>query len=183
DDAITALMNALRTGNQKALLDILGPEGRSLVYSGDSVADRNAMQSFAASYDKAHHLQAGGGKLVLYVGQDDYPLPIPLVPDGPVWRFDTQAGKEGIPNRRIGRNEISAIEVCLAYVDAQRDYYSEDRNANGLREYAQQFTSSPGKHDGLYWTTKPGDKPSPLGPLVARARAEGYRKGESTSPV
>jgi hypothetical protein len=183
EQAMTALVDAMKAGDQKALLAILGPEGRSLVYSGDPAADRAAMQRFVAEYDRAHRLEAGGGKVILRVGQDDYPLPIPVVPDGTVWRFDTRAGKEEILNRRIGKNELDAIQVCLAYVDAQREYYSEDRNADGLREYAPRFVSSPGKHDGLYWQTKPGEKPSPLGPLVAAARAEGYRRGQGGNPV
>jgi hypothetical protein len=183
EEAMTALVDAIKKDNQKALLDILGPEGRSLVYSGDPVADRNARQRFTAEYDRAHHLEAGGGKVILHVGQDDFPLPIPLVPDGPVWRFDTRAGKEEILNRRIGKNELDTIQVCLAYVDAQHEYYSADRNADGVREYAMRFASSPGKHDGLFWETKPGEKPSPLGPLVAAARAEGYRKGKRGSPA
>ena len=183
EQAVTTLVDAIKAGNQKALLDMLGPEGRSLVYSGDPVADRNTMQRFVAEYDRAHRLEAGGGKIILYVGQDDYPLPIPVVPDGTVWRFDTRAGKEEILNRRIGKNELEAIQVCLAYVDAQREYYAEDRNADGLREYATRFASTPGKHDGLYWGTTPGERPSPLGPLVASARAEGYRRGQGGAPV
>ncbi|HEX7213024.1 MAG TPA: DUF2950 domain-containing protein [Methylomirabilota bacterium] len=174
DEAMTALVNAIKVGDQKTLLAILGPEGKSLVYSGDAVADRNAGQRFAAEYEQAHHIEAGGGKLVLHVGADDFPFPIPLVPDGPEWRFDTAAGKEEIINRRIGRNELDTIQVCLAYVDAQRDYYSEDRNADGLREYASKLASTPGKRDGLYWRTKPGEPVSPLGPLVVQARGEGY---------
>ena len=174
EQAMSALVDAIKTNDHKSLLAMLGPEGQSLVYSGDAVADRNAATRFAAEYDRAHHIEAGGGKLVLHVGVDDFPFPIPLVPDGPEWRFDTAAGKEEILNRRIGRNELDTIQVCLAYVDAQRDYYSQDRNADGLREYAARFASSPGKRDGLYWATKPGDPPSPLGPLVVRARGEGY---------
>jgi Protein of unknown function (DUF2950) len=182
EQAATALIDAIRANNQKALLGILGPDGTKLVSSGDPVADRNAGQAFVASYDKAHRFEGGGGKVVLYVGQDDFPFAIPLVPDGPVWRFDTRAGAEEILNRRIGRNELNAIQVCLAYVDAQRDYYSEDRNADGLREYAQRFVSSPGKHDGLYWATKPGEKTSPLGPLLAQAQSEGYGRGTGGNP-
>ncbi len=183
EQAMTALVDAIRAGDQKALLAILGPEGRKLVFSGDPVADKNARERFVAEYDRAHHIQGGGGKMILYVGADDFPLPIPLVPEGSVWRFDTRAAKEEILNRRIGRNELNAIQVCLAYVDAQREYYSEDRNADGVREFAQRFTSSPGKRDGLYWTAKVGEKPSPLGPLVARARGEGYARGHAGTPV
>jgi hypothetical protein len=183
DQAMTALVDAIKTGDRKALVDMLGADGRSLVSSGDAIADRNAAQRFGAEYDQAHRIEAGGGKLVLHVGRDDFPFPIPLVPDGPEWRFDTQAGKEEILNRRIGRNELEVMQVCLAYVDAQRDYYSEDRNTDGLREYASRFASTPGKRDGLYWPTKAGQPLSPLGPLVAQARGEGYRRGESRTPV
>jgi hypothetical protein len=178
EEAMTALVNALRVNDRKTLLAILGPGGQSLIASGDPVADREAREAFVAAYDRAHRIQGGGGKMTLYVGEDEFPLPIPLVPDGPVWRFDTQAGKEEILNRRIGRNELYTIQAVLAYVDAQRDYYSEDHNADGLREYAQRFQSTKGKRDGLYWETKPGEKPSPLGPLVVRAQAAGYKLGE-----
>ena len=177
EEAFTALVDAIKANDRKALLAMLGSDGGPLVSSGDEVADRNTGQRFAAEYDRAHRFEGGGGKVVLYVGQDDFPFPIPLVPDGPAWRFDTRAGKEEIVNRRIGRNELDTIQVCLAYVDAQREYYSEDRNADGLREYARDFASTPGKHDGLFWEARPGEKPSPLGPLVAGARAAGYGPG------
>jgi hypothetical protein len=183
EQATTALVDAVRAHDRKALLDILGPEGLPLVDSGDAVADRNAGQRFAAEYDRAHRLEGGGGKVVLFVGPDDFPFPIPLVPEGPAWRFDTKAGKEEILNRRIGRNELHAIQAALAYADAQREYYSQDRNADGLREYAQRFASAPGKRDGLFWETKPGEAPSPLGPLVARARIEGYGGRRQAAPV
>ena len=181
--AITALVDAIKAADRKGLLDILGPEGLTLVDSGDAVADRNAGQRFAAEHDRAHRLEGGGGKVVLHVGPDDYPFPIPLVPEGPVWRFDTRAGKDEILNRRIGGNELHAIQVCLAYVDAQREYYSADRNADGLPEYAQRVASTPGKRDGLFWETKAGETPSPLGPLVAQARVEGYGGARPAAPV
>ena len=182
EEAVTTLVNAVKAADGKTLLDILGPEGRPLVFSGDRVADHNAGQKFVAEYDAAHRLQGGGGKVVLYVGKDDFPFAIPLVPDGPMWRFDTPAGKEELLNRRVGRNELDTIQTCLAYVDAQRDYASEDRNADGVREYAQRLTSAPGKQDGLYWATKPGAPPSPLGLLFARARAEGYSGSSGAAP-
>jgi hypothetical protein len=183
EQATTALVDAIKANDRKLLLDILGPEGLPLVDSGDPVADRNTGERFAAEYDRAHRLEGGGGKVVLFVGPDDFPFPIPLVPEGPVWRFDTKAGKEEIVNRRIGRNELHAIQASLAYVDAQREYYSEDRNTDGLREYAQQFASASGKRDGLFWETKAGEAPSPLGPLVAQARFEGYGGGRRAAPV
>jgi hypothetical protein len=182
EQAATTLIDAIKANNRKAVLSILGPAAQKLVFSGDAIADENAGQAFVASYDKAHRLEGGGGKVVLYVGQDDFPFAIPIVPDGPVWRFDTRAGADEIVNRRIGKNELNAIQVCLAYVDAQRDYYSEDRNKDRLRVYAQRLFSSPGKHDGLYWETKAGEKPSPLGPLMAQAQSEGYGRGTGGHP-
>ena len=171
DEAVNALVAALRAADRKALVEILGPQGNPLVWSGDDVADRAAFQRFTAEYDRAHRLEGGGGKVVLYVGDDDFPFPIPLVPDGPRWLWDTDAGDDELLNRRIGENELATIQVCLAYVDAQREYYSRGQ---GLLEYAQRLDSTKGKHDGLYWETRPGELDSPLGPLVARARAAGY---------
>ena len=175
-------MNAVRAGDKKAMLAILGEDGKGLVSSGDEVADRRARERFVASYDEKHQFEGGGGKVVLVTGRDDFPFPIPLVPDGPSWRFDTAAGKEEIINRRIGQNELYAIQTCLAYVDAQREYYALDPDGDALLQYAKKFGSSPGKKDGLYWPTKEGEKPSPLGPLVARARGEGYSK-RSDGPI
>ena len=185
DDAVNALIDAVRSFDRKALADILGPQGRTLVSSGDDVADRNAGQRFVAEYEKAHRLEGGGGKVVLYVGTDDFPFPIPLVPDGPNWRWDVDAGREEILKRRIGRNELSAIQVCLAYVDAQREYYSQSHKRDGVLEYAQRIASSPGQRDGLYWPTRTDEPPSPLGPLVTRAQAEGYtrRSGSASGRV
>jgi len=171
DEAVNALIGAFRSADRKALVEILGPQGNPLVWSGDDVADRSAFQRFIAAYDRAHRLEGGGGKVVLYVGNDDFPFPIPLVPDGPRWLWDTDAGDDEILNRRIGQNELSAIQVCLAYVDAQREYYSR---GTGLLEYAQRLESTKGKHDGLYWEAGSSERESPLGPLVARARAAGY---------
>ena len=171
DEAVNALVAALRAADRTALVEILGPQGNPLVWSGDDVADRAAFQRFTAEYDRAHRLEGGGGKVVLYVGDDDFPFPIPLVPDGPRWLWDTDAGDDELLNRRIGENELATIQVCLAYVDAQREYYSRGQ---GLLEYAQRLDSTKGKHDGLYWETRPGELDSPLGPLVARARAAGY---------
>jgi len=182
EEAATALVDALRNNDQKTLLAILGPGGQSLLSSGDSVSDRRVRERFVALYDEKHKLDAGGGKIVLEVGPDDFPLAIPIVPDGPSWRFDTAAGKEEILNRRIGQNELNTIQVCLAYVDAQREYYARVPDGDSLLQYAQRFASSPGKRDGLYWPTKPGEPESPLGSLVVRARSEGYSK-RSDQPV
>jgi hypothetical protein len=120
---------------------------------------------------------------VIHVGTDDWSFPIPLVKVGEGWRFDPRQGREEIVARRIGRNEIYTMQTCLAYVDAQREYYSEDHDGDGLLEYAQHFASTPAKRDGLYWPTKTGEPPSPLGDLVVRARAEGYRRDQSGGPT
>jgi Protein of unknown function (DUF2950) len=180
DEAVNALVGAVRSVDRKALVEILGPQGNPLVWSGDQVADRAAFQRFTAAYDRAHRFEGGGGKVVLYVGDDDFPFPIPLVPEGPRWRWDTDAGDDELLNRRIGQNELSAIQVCLAYVDAQREYYSRGK---GLLEYSQRLESTKGKHDGLYWETRPGEPESPLGPLVAKARAAGYPLPPRGGPV
>ena len=177
DDAVKALVGAFRADDRKALMEILGPKGGPVISSGDDTHDRAAHKRFVAAYDRAHRLEGGGGKVVLYVGEDDWALPIPLVPDGPRWYWDTDAGDDELLFRRIGRNELATIEVCLAYVDAQREYYSRSRGT-GLLEYARRIESTKGKRDGLYWETKPGERPSPLGPLVAEARADGYRRPE-----
>ena len=180
--ASQALVDAFRSGEGKAMLAVLGDEGNRVVSSGDPVSDRRGRERFVAAYDDKHRLEAGGGKVVLVVGRQDFPFPIPIVPDGPSWRFDTAAGTEEIVNRRIGQNELNTIQVCLAYVDAQREYYARDPDGDALLQYAPKFASSPGKRDGLYWPTNPGDPPSPLGPFVARARGEGYTK-HSANPV
>jgi Protein of unknown function (DUF2950) len=180
DEAVDALVAALRAPDRKAIVEVLGPRGNPLVWSGDDVADRGAFQRFTAAYDRAHRLEGGGGRVVLYVGNDGFPFPIPLVPDGPRWFWDTGAGDDELLSRRIGQNELSVIQVCYAYVDAQREYYSR---GTGLLEYAQRLESTKGKHDGLYWETRPGDLQSPLGPLVARARAAGYALPPRGRPV
>jgi len=182
EEAFRALITAVREHDTRALLTILGPGARPLVSSGDPVADRQAGERLVQAYDVANTIEAGNGRVVLVVGKDGFPFPIPVVPDGPVWRFDTHRGQEEILARRIGRNELSAIQVCLAYTDAQREYYAEPRDGSGLLQFAQRLASSPGKHDGLYWETKAGEPPSPLGELVAHARAEGYGRERATGP-
>ena len=182
EEATGAFIAALKAGDQKALVAIFGEESRSLLSSGDPVADKRNREEFVTEYENKHRLEGGGGKVVLIVGKDDFPFPIPLVPDGPWWRFDTAAGKEEIINRRVGRNELHTIQVALAYVDAQREYYARDPDGNGLLQYARKFASTPGKRDGLFWPTKPGEPPSPLGLLVAEARAEGYSKHAGPIP-
>lgn len=179
DEATQAFVTALRAGDRKALIGILGSEGRTLLWSGDPVSDRQSREMFLTAYDAGHKVVTSGKTAVLQIGTDDWPFPIPIVHDGQRWRFDVRRGREEILARRIGRNELFTIQTCLAYVDAQREYYAEDRNGDGILEYAQKFPSTPGKHDGLYWPTQPGEPQSPLGDLVVRAQAEGYRRAKS----
>ena len=174
EEAADALVAAAQAGKTGDLEKILGPAGRKLIYSGDRVADKQAREKFVSRYVQKHAIEKQSDiKAILIVSADDWPFPIPLVKHGGAWRFDTKAGENEILNRRIGRNELNAIQVCGAIVDAEQDYASKDRTGSGYLEYAQKFMSSPGKRDGLYWPATAGDE-SPIGPLVVSARAEGY---------
>ena len=173
--AAQALADALSANDTQSAEAILGPQGEKLLHSGDAVADRNAAQRFLRAYAKQHRLeQQSEAMAILHVGEQDWPFPIPLVRKNGAWLFDTAAGANEILNRRIGRNELNAIQVCLAVVDAQREYASTDHDGSGVRAFARRLVSTPGKKDGLYWPSGSGEPPSPLGPLVARAADEGY---------
>jgi hypothetical protein len=177
DAAAQALVDALKAHDRTAALAILGASSKEWLSSGDRVADRAAASRFVEAYATKHSLSHDGdARAILMVGHDNFPFPFPLVKVADGWRFDPEQGREEILNRRIGRNELSTIQTLLAIVDAQRDYVSADRNGDGLLEYAQKFVSSPGKKDGLYWPTKPGEPDSPLGPLIGKATREGYKK-------
>lgn len=179
--AVDALVAATRDDRSADIVRILGPEGKKLVYSGDAVADDAGRDRFVGAYESAHSIQAEStDKVVLILGNRNWPFPIPIVRgvDGS-WHFDTPAGEQEILDRRVGRNELNAIKVCRAFVDAQRDYAERSNNDNGVNEYARKFISDPGKHDGLYWPAEPGEPASPTGPLLARAHAEGYGEAES----
>jgi hypothetical protein len=175
DGAVDALVAANRKGDKQALLDILGPQAEKLIYSGDPVADRDAQEKFIAAYDAGHRLEtAGDDKDVLVVGLRQWPVPLPVVRTERGWRFDTVAGEQSIIDRRIGRNELNVINVCRAYVEAQRDYAAWHKKKYGYAAYAQRLTSTQGHKDGLYWPTAPDEDQSPFGPLMAEAQADGY---------
>jgi hypothetical protein len=175
EEAVGALVGAVKENDTKELLRILGPAGKELIFSGDEVADKAWRDRFVKAYEEMNKLVSENDKkVILHVGNEEWPYPIPVVKKGENWFFDTKAGKEEILNRRIGRNELNAIQVCLAYVDAQREYILEDRNENKLLEYAQRFISREGEKNGLYWEAKEGEERSPLGPLIAKAAVEGY---------
>jgi len=181
--AVEALVKALRDNDEKTLLTLFGPGSETVISSGDKVDDRERREKFVRLYGEKNRLEiAGDKKVILHLGNNDWPFPIPIVKAGDSWRFDTKQGKEEILNRRIGENELGTIQTCLAVVDAQREYASIDHDGDGLLEYAQKFKSAQGKKDGLYWEVAPGEPPSPLGPLVAQAQSEGYMKGGNPAP-
>jgi len=174
DEAVNALMAAAKSGDRKAVVTLLGPGGEDIVSSGDEVADEGIRKEFVAAYDEKHAIKPDGERAFLIVGKDDFPFPIPLVHKGDTWSFDTEAGRAEILYRRIGGNELDAIQASLAYVDAQNEYADKDRG-DGVGVYAQRVISQPGKKDGLYWPTAAGEEESPLGELMAAANAQGYR--------
>jgi hypothetical protein len=175
EEAVKSLSDAVKGNDTKELLTIFGPEGKELISSGDKVADETGREHFIKAYEEMNKLVSENDtKVILHVGNGDWPFPIPVVKRGEYWLFDTMAGREEILNRRIGRNELNAIQVCLAYVDAQREYILKDRDEDKLLEYAQRLISREGEKNGLYWETKEGEERSPLGPLIAKAAVEGY---------
>ena len=183
DQAVEALVKAARDGDRKALVTVLGPDGADIASSGDDVADAATRERFVAAYDTKHQVTMDGdNKAIMVIGSEDFPFPIPLVKKDGNWRFDTAEGRDEILFRRIGRNELNAIQAMLAYVDAQNEYADKDRGA-GVGVYAQRIVSREGKTDGLYWPAAQGGD-SPLGELVAQATAEGYRAkgGEERTP-
>jgi hypothetical protein len=183
EEAASALVAAAKSGDKKALITVLGPAGEDIVSSGDEVADEGVRKEFVAAYDEKHDVHPDGNHAILIVGHDDFPFPIPLVHKGDAWSFDTEAGRQEVLYRRIGANELDAIQVSLAYVDAQNEYADKDRG-EGAGVYAQRVISQPGKKDGLYWPTAAGEEESPLGELAAVASSEGYkaRAGGERSP-
>jgi len=177
DAALAALLSAMRANDNAKLQYILGPDADDILSSGDAVADLQRRTLFLNSYDQKHSFTTNpDGSVTLVIGNQEWPLPIPIVKDidSQKWFFDTDAGKDEILSRRIGNNELNVILVCNAIGDAEEDYAHADPDGNGIPEYAAKVLSDPGKHNGLYWHTEPGQPPSPLGEFVAAAVAEGY---------
>ena len=178
DDAASALAAAVKSGARKDLLRVLGSEGEDIISSGDEVGDAESRTRFTSAYDAKHSVKTEGDKkAVMILGNDDFPFPIPLMKRKNGWEFDTEAGRLEILYRRIGRNELDAIQTCLAFVDAENEYAEKDRG-QGAGVYAQRIVSTTGKKDGLYW---PGED-SPLGELAAQAAGEGYKVSEGPIP-
>ena len=180
--AVAALVAAVKADNDTELLAILGPDAQALVYSGDPVADQNDRARFIEFYEMKNSLEKlDAQRTVLLLGSENFPFPLPLVQQGDSWIFDTEAGREEILNRRIGKNELHTIAVMHAYTAAQREYACMHRDGE-RQEFAQKFSSSAGKKDGLYWETGENEVASPFGPLIARATEEGYRGGLDEIP-
>ena len=175
DEAAKALADAARATSSRGLSEVLGPAATNALSSGDRYADAEQERRFAAAYDEKHALvQQAPDRVVLTVGTNDWPLPIPIVQSAGRWQFDTAAGAQEIINRRIGRNELAAVRVALTYVDAQKDYFERMKQRSGAGFYAERLISTPGHQDGLYWPAAADAPQSPFAPVVARADEEGY---------
>ena len=179
EEASKAFYAAAKNNDEKAMLDILGPDGKGIVSSGDEAEDARSHAEFVKRYEEMNRLvKEPDGSVTLYIGAHNWPCPIPLVNKGNVWYFDTAVAKQEILFRRIGRNEISAIHVCRELAAAQKEYYSQQHN-----EYARRIHSDEGKHDGLYWKTAENEAPSLIGPLVAQAVYDEETKSRGVQPV
>lgn len=179
EQAAHALLDAMKAKDPAKLMAVLGPNSEDLINSGDKVADSESEAQFATAYSAQHKIvETSKSKAELLLGKSAFPFAIPIVKSGDQWRFDAAAGRDEILARRIGRNELNAIEVCRTYVEAQNEYAADDRLAGVSFEYAQHLQSTPGTHDGLYWA---GEPQSPFGPLIASARAEGYDQSTADS--
>ncbi len=185
--AVEALIDAARNEDRAGVLEVLGPETEEWLASGDDVQDENDRKRFIAAYDETNRLDMPDEETaILHVGEDDFPFPFPVVKLGNGWRFDAEEGREEMLDRRIGENELNAMEVIQAIADAQVEYSTVDWDEDGMLEYAALFASTEGNRDGLYWPEEGAEYESPLGPLVADAAAEGYTgegsTEEATSP-
>jgi hypothetical protein len=179
EDAVVALVDAVKANDSMQLIGILGPDARKIMSSGDEVADQQARELFLTAYLEKAELSTEGDRSILSIGAEEWPLPIPLVKEGSSWRFDTAAGLEEVLFRRIGNNELRTMELCKAYVEAQREYASKGHDGKAKGLYAQKFASSTGKHDGLFWKSEDPNDRSPFGDLAAQAASEGYQKSEN----
>jgi hypothetical protein len=174
--AVSALVTAVGSADEKAMLDMLGPRAKRIVSSGDAAEDADGRANFLKRYEQMHRLVSEpDGTTVLYIGAENWPMPIPLAHAGNAWYFDTEAARREILYRRIGRNELSAIRVCEQLVEAEKEYHAQHT------EYARKIFSAAGAHDGLYWNTADGEAKSPIGPLVAKAVATGDASEHNSS--
>src|SRR5580692_10175810 len=178
EEASNTLVMAMQNNDEKAILDLLGADGKQIVSSGDEAEDARTRADFVQAYREMHRLvNEPDGTTTLYIGAKNWPTPIPLVHKGGSWYFDTDAGKQEILYRRVGRNELSTIRVCQELVAAQKEYSADHK------EFAQKIFSDEGQHNGLYWKTANGEPQSPIGPLVAKAVAKGYANSIEGGPT
>lgn len=179
EEASKALYSAAKSNDEKAMLDVLGPDGKQIISSGDEAEDAQSRVEFVKRYEEMSRLvKEPDGSVTVYIGAHNWPCPIPLVNKANLWYFDTATGKQEILFRRIGRNEISAIHVSRELAAAQKEYFAEQHG-----EYAHRIYSEEGKHDGLYWKSAENEPQSPIGPLVAQAVSDDESKTRGTSPV
>jgi hypothetical protein len=182
--AVRALVAADKTDDIKAMSSILGPDADQLLSSGDPVADKNARAEFARGYDEMHRLAYDDqGRVILYIGAENWPVPIPLIKKDSGWVFDTAAGKDELLFRRIGKNELFTIRVLEDLAVAQSEYANEAHDDGSEGEFAQKIMSDSGEHNGLYWETAEGQPESPIGALVAKATAAGYKQNTGGNPI
>jgi len=181
-DAATALVTALREGKSARISSILGISGRDILSSGDEVRDAAERQRFVAAYDSRHSIVEAGRTATLLVGTDSFPFAIPIFEARGGWKFLVDAGRRELLARRIGKNELDAIQASLAILDAQFEYASQGHDGRSPGIYAQRIISQPDKHDGLYWPTGPGEQQSPLGEFAAQAATEGYEASQVRQP-
>jgi Protein of unknown function (DUF2950) len=176
EEAGVALVQAADSFDQQALVEILGNKGKPLVLSVDEVQDRNRAREFASQARAQHRFELDSSRTIatLVVGKGEWPVPIPIVNDGESWYFDAEAGAHEILLRRIGQNELDAIEVCRGYIEAQREYARTRHDGALVNQYAQRIISTPGKRDGLAWKAADGSWKGPVGEGIARVIAEGY---------
>ena len=179
-EAAESLVQAAASFDVPALIEILGPDSADIVNSEDAVADKNRAMAFAAKAKQKMVIGTdpkNSNRVILTVGNDDFPMPIPIVRKKAKWLFDTKSGREEILYRRIGTNELDAIAICRGFVEAQREYAQEKHDGSDVNQYAQRIVSTPGKQDGLAWQNSDGTWGGPVGAGAARALEEGYSKG------
>ncbi len=184
DDAVTALVAAVRSDNARGMMSVLGRESLEILFSGDPVADKKSRDAFLVAYDLKHQIEKRGeGAADLIIGASGWRLPIPLVKRDGAWVFDAAKGREEVLFRRIGRNELNAIQTMLAFVDAENEYADMNPTGGRVVSYAQRIISTSGTKDGLYWPTSANEPRSPLGAAMALATIQGYRpSGEQPTP-
>lgn len=180
DAAVSAMIEASRKADLERLRELFGPGSEAILSSGDSVADETARERFLAQYDEKHELvPEGEDRAVLQVGNDGWPMPVPVVRRDDEWYLDGAEGADEVVYRRIGRNELGAIAVCSGYVEAQHEYAAADHDGEGAGIYAHKLVSDPGTQNGLDWKATEGEPESPVGPFIAAAAAEGYKTSSS----